>query len=67
MRLCRLLTSFKKAWKVTVVDVISRRSTPETVLSRIFLNSASKTANCIIVDIVNYFIFITGKLFATHF
>ena len=30
-----------------------------------FQNSASKMANCIIVDIVNYLI--TGKLLATHY
>ena len=35
-------------------NVIPRSSTPEMVLSRIFLNSASKMAYCIIVDIVNY-------------
>ena len=34
--------------------IIPRRSTPEIVLSRIFQNSASKMANCIIVDVVNY-------------
>ena len=33
-----------------------------------FQNSASKMANCIIVDIVNSLMFITtGKLLATHF
>ena len=36
-------------------NVISRRSTLEIVLLRIFFqNSASMMANCIIVDIVNY-------------
>ena len=35
-------------------NVIPSRSTPEIVLSRIFQNSASKIANCVVVDIVNY-------------
>ena len=41
-------------------NVISRRSTPEIVLSR-FQNSASKIANCIIVDIVNYLMLLLAK------
>ena len=48
-------------------NVISRRSTPEIVLSRIFFqNSASKMAKSIIVDIVNSLMLLTGKLLATH-
>ena len=49
------------AWKVTVVwiecdyAVFSRRTTPEIVLSRKNLNSASVT-NWIIVDILKYFL-----------
>ena len=38
-------------------NAISRRSTPEIVISRkktFFQNSTSKMANCIIVDIVNF-------------
>ena len=44
-------------------NVISRRSTPEIVLSRKKIKFC-KMANCIIVDIVNYVI--TGKILATH-
>ena len=36
---------------VPLFNAISRRSTPEIVLSRIFQNSASKMAKCIIVEL----------------
>ena len=59
------IVSLLKTWKVTVVGIecddaanaISRRPTPEIVLSRkkiFFLNSASKLPNWIIVDILKY-------------
>ena len=40
-----------------------RKSTPEIVLSRIFQNYASKMANCIIVDIINYLIILLANSF----
>ena len=56
MQRCHLLMSFQEG-------------PPENCSSRIFFqNSASKMANCSIVDIVNYLMLLaTGKLFATHF
>ena len=59
MRLCHLLTSFREDLEDDRggrdrVQWCSLRSTPEIVLLRIFFqNSASKMANCIIVDTVN--------------
>ena len=51
---------------MTPFNVISRKSTPESVLSSCLFvfNPASKMADSIIVDIVNV---ITGQLLATHF
>ena len=59
-----IIVSLLKAWKVTVVgiewtmlpfNVISRRSTPEIVLSRkIVQKFVSKVANLIIVEILKY-------------
>ena len=49
---------------------ITRRSTPEVVLSSKNLNSVSKVANRIIVDILKYLYqpyVITGKLLASRF
>ena len=37
------------------LNALSRRSTPENVLSSKNLNSSSKVANWIIVDILKYF------------
>ena len=37
-----------------IFNAISRRSTPEIVLSRKNINSANKVANWIIVDILKY-------------
>ena len=66
VRRCRLLTSFQEGLvgdhgrfriqRCRLFNVIPRRSTPEIVVSRIFQNSASNTANYIIVDIVNFLI-----------
>ena len=77
MQCCRLLTSFQeglegdrgrdRVQRCHFFNIIPRMSTPEIVLSMIFQNSASKMANCIIVDIVNYSNVITGKLLATPF
>ena len=45
-----------------LLNVIPRRSTSEMVLSRIFFqNSASKMANYIIVDIVNFLMLLLGN------
>ena len=65
------MVSLLRAWKVTVgptvvgiecnraaFNVILRRSTPEIDF---FQNSASKMANCIIVDIVNYLMLLLGN------
>ena len=56
VRLCRLLTSFQEGlegdWGRDRVQPCRLFNVPEIVLSRIF--SASKMANWIIVDIVNY-------------
>ena len=65
VRLCHLLMSVQeglegdrgrdRVQQCRLFNVISRTSTPEIVLSRIFFqNSASMMANCIIIDTVNY-------------
>ena len=72
VRLFSLITSFQEGLEgdrgrdrvqwYRLFNVISKRSTPEIVLSRIFFqNSATKMANCIIVDTVNYLILLADS------